>query len=238
MKTDFATVFRDRLWDNNPGLAQLLGLCPLLAVSDSLVKAIGLGLATLITLCLSSVSISLARKILRPEIRISAYLLVIATIVTIVELSFQAWFYELYLALGIFVPLIATNCIIFARAELFAAHNRPLPAFIDALATGMGFGLVLLVLGAVRELLGQGTLFAQARLLLGDGFTGYRLLELSGYPGFLIIVLPPGAFISLGLLVAIKNKLESRRAFRNGQRRLVTSVLSHAVRQDTRGEGQ
>ncbi len=214
MKTDSAQIFRDGLWNNNAGLVQLLGLCPLLAVSNTATNAIGLGLATMLVLVLTNLCVSLSRGILRPEIRIPAYVLIIASVVTVTELAMQAWFYDLYRVLGIFIPLIVTNCIIIGRAEAFASRNRILPSMLDGLATGLGFGAVLLVLGASRELLGKGSLFSRVDMLLGQSFQGFELQLIPDHPGFLLAVLPPGAFIALGMLVALKNYLDERRALR------------------------
>ncbi len=206
---NYRAIFADGLWHQNTGLVTLLGLCPLLAVSNSVINALGLGLATLLTLVASNVCVSLARPLLRPEIRIPAYVIIIASVVTVIQLLMQAWFHELYRILGIFIPLIVTNCAIIARAEAFAARHRPLPAAVDGLATGLGFCLVLLVLGAIRELLGFGTLFRQAELMLGAWARSFELVLLPAYSGFLLALLPAGAFIALGMLVAGKNWLNS-----------------------------
>ncbi|MCA1798781.1 MAG: electron transport complex subunit E [Xanthomonadaceae bacterium] len=197
------------LWRNNPGLVQLLGLCPLLAVTGTAVNGLGLGLATLFVLAMSNLIVSLLRNALRAEIRIPVFVLVIAALVTTVELTMNAYFHELYRTLGIFIPLIVTNCTIIARAESFASRNPPLPALFDGLMMGAGFALVLVVLGAMRELIGLGTLFAGAELMFGPGAAGLYL-EIPGYRGFLLAVLPPGAFIALGLLIALKNVIDQR----------------------------
>lgn len=197
------------LWRNNPGLVQLLGLCPLLAVTGTAINGLGLGLATLFVLTMSNLIVSLLRNALRAEIRIPVFVLVIAALVTTVELTMNAYFHELYRTLGIFIPLIVTNCTIIARAESFASRNPPLPALFDGLMMGAGFALVLVVLGAMRELIGLGTLFAGAELMFGPAAAGLYL-ELPGYRGFLLAVLPPGAFIALGLLIALKNAIDRR----------------------------
>jgi electron transport complex protein RnfE len=207
---DYPEIMANGLWRQNTGLVAFLGLCPLLAVSNTVINALGLGLATLLTLVVSNVSVSLARPLLRPEIRIPAYVVIIAATVTVIQLLMQAWLHELYRILGIFIPLIVTNCAIMARAEAFAARHRPLPAAIDGLATGLGFALALLALGAIRELLGYGTLFRQAELMLGDWARSLELQLLPVDSGFLLALLPPGAFIILGALVAGKNWLDSR----------------------------
>jgi electron transport complex protein RnfE len=214
MKSDTARIFRDGLWDNNAGLVQLLGLCPLLAVSNTATNALGLGLATMLVLVLTNLCVSLSRGLLRREIRIPAYVLIIASVVTVTELAMQAWFYDLYKVLGIFIPLIVTNCVIIGRAEVFASRNPVVPSVLDGLATGLGFGAVLLVLGASRELLGNGSLFNRIDMLLGQSFQGFQLQVIPDHPGFLLAILPPGAFIALGMLVALKNYLDERRVIR------------------------
>jgi electron transport complex protein RnfE len=209
---NYRQIIKDGLWHRNTGLVVLLGLCPLLAVTGTVVNAIGLGLATLLTLVVSNLSVSLARGLLRPEIRIPAYVLIIASVVTVIQLCMQAWFHDLYRVLGIFIPLIVTNCAIIGRAEAFASRHSPLPAMLDGLATGLGFCLALVLLGAVREILGRGTLFSQARLMVGEVGDALQLTLIPDYSGFLLAVLPPGAFIGLGLLVAARNWLDARAA--------------------------
>jgi electron transport complex protein RnfE len=207
---DYRKILADGLWHQNTGLVTLLGLCPLLAVSNTVINALGLGLATLLTLVSTNVCVSLARPLLRPEIRIPAYVVIIAAVVTVIQLLMQAWFHELYRILGIFIPLIVTNCAIIGRAEAFAARNRPLAAAADGLATGLGFCLALLALGALRELLGFGSLLRQADLMLGSWASALQVVLVKDYSGFLLALLPAGAFIGLGFLVAGKNWLNSR----------------------------
>jgi electron transport complex protein RnfE len=206
----YRQIFLDGLWQHNTGLVVLLGLCPLLAVSNTVVNAIGLGLATTLTLVFSNLAVSLARHTLRPEIRIPAYVLIIASVVTVIQLLMQAWFHDLYRVLGIFIPLIVTNCAIIGRAEAFASRNAPLPSVVDGLATGFGFCLALVALGAVREVVGRGTLLSQARLMFGDMGESLQLTLIPDHPGFLLAMLPPGAFIGLGLLIAGRNWLDAR----------------------------
>jgi electron transport complex protein RnfE len=208
--TSAGELMRQGLWHNNPGLVQLLGLCPLLAVSNTVVNALGLGLATLLVLAISNLSVSLLRHQLTATIRIPIFVLVIATAVTCVELLMRAWLNELYLVLGIFIPLIVTNCTIIARAEAFASRHAPGAAIIDALGQGLGFAAVLMVIGGMRELLGRGTLFAGAEQLLGSWAKNLTLQPWPDYDGFLLAVLPPGAFFALGLLVALKNWIDQR----------------------------
>ena len=200
----------DGLWGNNQALVALLGLCPLLATTTSATNGLGMGLATTAVLALSSVTVSLIRNLVRPEVRLPVFVLVIASFVTAVELTMQAYFYELYLVLGLFIPLIVTNCTIIGRAEAFASKNRVDRALVDALAMGLGFTLVLMTLGGLRELVGQGTLFNQAHLLLGEAARGLTLKLGADFKGALVAILPPGAFIGLGLLIALKNLIDQR----------------------------
>jgi electron transport complex protein RnfE len=169
-----------------------------------------MGLATTTVLVLSNATISLIRNLVRPEVRLPVFVLVIASFVTAVELTMQAAFYELYLVLGLFIPLIVTNCAIIGRAEAFASKARLDRAIVDGLAMGIGFSLVLMVLGGIRELLGQGTLFYQADLLLGEGARGLGLELGEDFQGALLAILPPGAFIGLGMLIALKNVIDKR----------------------------
>jgi len=205
-------ISKSGLWTNNVALVQLLGLCPLLAVTGTIINGLGLGIATLITLVLSNSLVSLARPWLKSEIRIPIFVLIIASIVTAIELSMNAWFHELHLVLGIFIPLIVTNCSIIARAEAFASKNNLLDSALDGFMMGLGFALVLVVLGGMREIIGFGTLFANAQLMFGDIGYSMKLTFSENYSGFLLAVLPPGAFIGLGLLIAIKNIIDKRQS--------------------------
>ena len=200
----YRKIFSDGVWQQNTGLVVLLGLCPLLAVTGTVVNAIGLGLATTLTLVCTNLAVSLSRGLLRPEIRIPAYVLIIASVVTVVQLLMQAWLHDLYRVLGIFIPLIVTNCAIIGRAEAFASRNTVPRALADGLSIGIGFTLALVVLG-------HGTLFGQAHLMLGDTGETLTLVLLPEYRGFLLAMLPPGAFIGLGLLVAARQWLDRRR---------------------------
>ncbi len=210
----YKQIIQEGLWKNNPALVQLLGLCPLLAVTNTVINGLGLGLATILTLVASNGLISLLRHQIPDEARLPVFVMIIASIVTIIELSMNAWFHELYLILGIFIPLIVTNCSIIARAEAFAARNPVGPSLLDGLMMGIGFTAVLVVLGGMRELIGQGTLFSQAYLMFGEAARGFTITVIDDYRGFLLALLPPGAFIGLGLIVALKNvidvKLEKR----------------------------
>ena len=208
--SEYQKIFMDGLWQQNTGLVVLLGLCPLLAVTGTVVNGLGLGLATTLTLVCSNLAVSLVRGVLRSEIRIPAYVLIIASVVTVVQLLMQAWLYELYLVLGIFIPLIVTNCAIIGRAEAFASRNAPLPSVADGLAIGLGFCLTLVLLGGLREVIGRGTLFSQASLMFGSWGENLQITVIPDHPGFLLAILPPGAFIGLGLLIAGRNWLNSR----------------------------
>lgn len=212
----YKQIIQEGLWKNNPALVQLLGLCPLLAVTNTVINGLGLGLATILTLVASNGLISLLRHQIPDEARLPVFVMIIASIVTIIELSMNAWFHELYLILGIFIPLIVTNCSIIARAEAFAARNPVGPSLLDGLMMGIGFTAVLVVLGGMRELIGQGTLFSQAYLMFGEAARGFTITVIDDYRGFLLALLPPGAFIGLGLIVALKNvidvKLQNRQS--------------------------
>ncbi len=213
--TDLKTIFLDGLWHQNTGLVVLLGLCPLLAVTGTVINGLGLGLATMLTLMASNRAVSLLRGLLRPEIRIPAFVLIIASVVTTLELLMQAWLYDLYIILGIFIPLIVTNCAIIGRAEAFASRNRPLPALVDGFATGLGFCITLLMLGALREVIGRGTLLADAQLMFGSLGENLTITVVPDHPGFLLAILPPGAFFGLGLLIAARNWWQARQADKN-----------------------
>lgn len=202
------------LWHNNPGLVQLLGLCPLMAVTTNLVNGLGLGLATIVALVSSNLAISAVRNYIREEIRIPAFVLIIAGNVTLIEMLMKAYFHDLYNILGIFIPLIVTNCIVIGRSEAYASKNPPAHAGYDSLMMGVGFSLVLMVLGGLRELAANGTLFAQAHLMFGEAASGLTLSLGEHFKGLLLAALPPGAFIGLGFLVALKNWIDKRMAQR------------------------
>jgi electron transport complex protein RnfE len=199
---------RNGLWDNNPGLVQLLGLCPLLAVTTTFVNGLGLGLATLFVVTCSNILVSATRKWIRSEIRIPMYVLIIASLVTCIELLFKAYLPGLDRTLGIFIPLIVTNCAIVARAEVFASRNGVGASMLDGLAMGAGFAALLCAVGAFRELIGRGSVLANLDMFLGgDPLPGLVIVD----GGFLLAILPPGAFFSLALAVAGKNYLDQRR---------------------------
>jgi len=203
-------ISQNGLWTNNVALVQLLGLCPLLAVTSTLVNGIGLGIATLITLVLSNTLVSLIRGFVRNEVRLPVFVLIIASIVTIIELTMKALFYDLYLVLGIFIPLIVTNCAIIGRAESFASRNPVGISALDGFMMGLGFLTVLSLLGGTREIIGFGTLFSHADLMFGEAAKSLTLIFNDEYGGFLLAVLPPGAFFGLALLIVAKNIISAR----------------------------
>jgi electron transport complex protein RnfE len=203
-----ATPWTEGLWHNNAALVQLLGLCPLLAVTTTLVNGLMLGLATAIVLLLTNVSISLMRSVLIPVVRIPLFVLIIASLVTSIDLLTSALFFELHETLGLFIPLIITNCAILAQAETVASRRPVAYSAASALATGFGFCAVLVVLGTLREILGSGTLFAGFNMILGPGAEGMTINL--GFDGMLIAILPPGAFFGLAALLALKNIIAAR----------------------------
>jgi electron transport complex protein RnfE len=198
------------LWKNNPAIVQLLGLCPLLAVTGSVVNALGLAAATTMVLVCSNISVSLIRNIVSDAVRLPAFVMIIASAVTCIELLMQAYTYELYQILGIFLPLITTNCVILGRADGFASRNKLAPSAYDGLIMGAGFGVVLVLLGALRELIGTGALFANMDLLFGPVAANWKVVMINDYPNFLLAILPPGAFIFTGLIIAVKNLIDGR----------------------------
>jgi len=204
-----AEITKNGLWNNNPALVQLLGLCPLLAVSGTVVNALGLGLATMMVLIGSNTIVSLIRNHVSDAVRLPAFVIIIAAFVTCAELLMKAYTYELYQILGIFIPLIVTNCAILGRAEAFASKNHVGYAIVDGFMMGLGFLLVLVVLGAIRELFGLGTLFADMQLLFGDNARQWILQPFGDNYSFLVAVLPPGAFLVCGLLIATKNAIDA-----------------------------
>jgi electron transport complex protein RnfE len=220
----YKKIIQDGLWDNNPGLVQLLGLCPLMAVTTNTINGLGLAIATFITLVASNLAISIVRDYVRPEIRIPVFIMIIASNVTIIELLMHAFFYDLYNILGIFIPLIVTNCIIIGRAEAFASRNKPVDAWLDGVMMGIGFGLVLVVLGAMREIFANGTLLSQAHLMFGEAAREWTIVFSEDYKGFLFAALPPGAFMGLAFLLAGKNYIDKKRE-QVAKRKLNTSTV-------------
>jgi electron transport complex protein RnfE len=215
-REEFRTIAHNGLWKQNTGLAQLLGLCPLLAISTNMVNAVMLSLATILVMAMSNVAVAALRRLIPHEIRIPVFILIIAALVTVVDLIFNAWFHELYVILGIFIPLITTNCIVLARVEAFAARNPAPHAALDGIFMGLGLLWLLALLGALRELIGSGTLLSGIEMVI-PGLNAIQVLP-EGYAGFLLMLLPPGAFILLGCLIAAKNALDIRAAARNKTR--------------------
>ena len=204
-------LWQQGLWSENPALVKLLGLCPLLAVSNSAINGLGLGLATLLTLMVANTGVSALRTLIPGSIRIPIYVLIIATTLSIIELLMHAWLPALHASLGIFLPLIVTNCLIIGRSEAFASRHTVNQALHDALAMGLGFCWVLVLLGGLRELVGQGTLFNDASILLGSIADGWAMRIYSADYSLLIALLPPGAFMALGLLLALKNCIDQNK---------------------------
>lgn len=230
MSVDYRKITLDGLWTNNPALVQLLGLCPLLAVTASVVNALGLGLASTLVLVSSNLTVSIFRKLVPETVRLPIFVMIIASFVTAIELLMQAFTYELYLILGIFIPLIVTNCAIMGRADAFASKNPVRASVLDGLMMGVGFTAVLLLLGTMRELLGTGALFDNMHLLFGEGARNWKWVIFEDYPGFLFAILPPGAFVGLGLLIALKNIIDARLEERRRQQAPRTEAGSKRVR--------
>ncbi len=210
MAKSLREISMDGLWNNNPALVQLLGLCPLLAVTGSVVNALGLGFATMMVLIGSNVSVSLIRNHVPDAVRLPAFVMIIASFVTVAELVMQAFTYELYEVLGIFIPLIVTNCAILGRADAFACKNPILPSAVDGFMMALGFTVVLVLLGAMREVLGQGVIFSDMQLLFGPAAADWKIELVKDYPDFLFAILPPGAFMAMGILIAVKNVIDDR----------------------------
>jgi len=203
-------ITQNGLWTNNVALVQLLGLCPLLAVTNNTINGVGLGVATMVTLILSNTLVSLIRGFIRSEVRLPVFVLIIACVVTVIELLMKAFFFDLFLVLGIFIPLIVTNCAIIGRAEGFASRNPVGASALDGFMMGLGFLGVLALLGAMREIIGSGTLFANADLMFGESAKTLTITFNENYPGFLLAILPPGAFFGLAILIAVKNAVGIR----------------------------
>jgi electron transport complex protein RnfE len=214
MSNPYARIARDGLWDNNVVFAQSLALCPLLAVTGTATNGLGLGLASVFVMVTAGVLVSVLRGIITPQVRIPVFVLIIAVLVTLVDLGMNAWLHDLHKVLGLFIPLIVTNCAILGRAESFASRQPVARAAFDGLMMGAGFTLVLVLLGAVREIIGSGTLFQGAGLMLGEAMSFLELTLIPDYRGFLLAILPPGGFIALGFILAGKRVLDARAAQR------------------------
>ena len=207
---EFKDIFYNGMWKQNTGVVQLLGMCPLLAVSTSVVNGVSLGLATTIVMALSGASVAMIRQLVPNEARIPVFILIIAVLVTAIQYLMNAYLYSLYVVLGIFIPLIVTNCIVLARIEAFAARNQAIQSAFDGMAMGLGLTSVLAVLGGLREIMGHGTLLSGIDLALGASAKSLVITVVPDYHGFLLAILPPGAFITLGCLIAGKNWLNQR----------------------------
>ncbi len=228
---NYGEISSNGLWNNNPALVQLLGLCPLLAVTGSVVNALGLGLATMLVLTGSNISVSLIRGAVSDAVRLPAFVMIIASLTTCTELLMKAFTFELYQILGIFIPLIVTNCVILGRADAFASKNKILPSAVDGFMMGLGFLLMLITLGSIREIIGSGTLFANMELLLGDVARDWQIDVFgSGYRGFLIAILPPGAFLVAGFLIALKNIIDDQARKRAASQKVEVEKGSKRVR--------
>ncbi|CAK0753477.1 SoxR (2Fe-2S) reducing system protein RsxE [Gammaproteobacteria bacterium] len=213
MATNYNQIIREGLWDNNGVFNMILGLCPTMAMTTSATNGFGLGLATAVTMIASNLLVSLLRGFITQEVRIPVYVVIVAAMVTVVDMMMNAWMHELYKILGLFIPLIVANCIQFARIEVFAAKEPVLPSIVDGIFSGIGFIISLTIIGIVREIIGSGTVFADASLLLGPAF---KIMEIRVLPedmgGVLMMILPPGGFLAVGLLIVVKRMIESRMA--------------------------
>jgi electron transport complex protein RnfE len=210
MSTIYKDIVENGLWKQNPGVVQLLGLCPTLAVTTTAVNGLSLGLATALVMACANGSVSPVRRFIPSEIRVPVFILVIAALVTVIDLSINAFAHPLHKVLGIFIPLIVVNCIVLARVESFAAKNAPVPSMLDGFSMGVGLALVLGLLGAMREFIGKGTVLSGLDLIVSG--MPKALYTLPDYHGFLLAVLPPGAFLGLGTLIALRNWVEIRKA--------------------------
>jgi Na+-translocating ferredoxin:NAD+ oxidoreductase subunit E len=208
--SQYKEIVENGLWKQNPGVVQLLGLCPTLAVTTSVVNGLSLGLATAIVMAAANGAVSPVRKFVPAEIRVPVFILVIAALVTVIDLTIHGFAAPLHKVLGIFIPLIVVNCIVLARVESFAAKNAPVPSILDGFMMGLGLTIVLAILGGIRELIGKGTLFSGLDLALGPDFKHY-MLSIPDYHGFLLAILPPGAFLGLACLIAFRNWAGNRK---------------------------
>ncbi|AWI75603.1 electron transport complex subunit RsxE [Parazoarcus communis] len=207
----FGNIIRDGVWRQNVVFTQMLALCPLMAVTSTATNGLGMGLASTAVLVLSNAIVAAIRNFVSPSVRIPTFIVLIATLVTLVDMSLNAWLHDLHKVLGLFIALIVVNCAILGRAEAFASRQPVLSSIVDGIAMGLGFTLALIVLGATREVLGSGTLFASASLLLGESFRFLEITVIPDYKGFLMMILPPGGFLALGFLMALQRHVETRR---------------------------
>ena len=214
MSNEYARITRDGLWDNNIVFAQILGMCPTMAVTGSATNGLGMGLATTAVLVASNALVSMVRNVVTPDVRIPVYIVLIATLVTLVDVSLNAWAHDLYKVLGLYIALIVANCAVLGRAEAYAQKVGVVPAAMDGLMMGLGFTFALTLIGGIREVIGAGTLFANAHLLLGSSFAFLETTVIPGYRGYLLFILPPGGFLVLGFLLVGKRMLDRRLAER------------------------
>ena len=210
MASDYKTIMKDGLWENNGVFSMLLGMCPTMAITTSATNGFGMGIATAVVMAASGYLVALFRNRITQEVRIPVYILIVAAMVTVVDLAMNAWVHELYKVLGLFIPLIVSNCLPLARLEAFAAKQPALPAFADGLFMGLGFTIALTVIGGIREILGSGTLFADASLMLGPAFKAIEMRVMPSEMGVLMMILPPGGFLVTGFLVVAKRMLDVR----------------------------
>ncbi len=227
-QTSYRDISLNGLWKNNPALVQLLGLCPLLAVTGSVANAVGLGLATMVVMACTGAAVSLIRNYVSDAVRLPAFVMIIASTVTCVELLMQSLAYDLYLVIGLFTQLITTNCNVLGRADGFACKNRVVPAAFDGLMMGLGFGVVLFIIGAARELFGTGHLFENMHILFGPVAADWGIEVFPNYPQYLVAVLPPGAFLFAGFLIAVKNMIDAQ--LKRRQEAATTKVKRARVR--------
>jgi electron transport complex protein RnfE len=229
MSENYRKIMRDGIWDNNIVFSQYLALCPLLAVTVTATNGLGMGLATLAVLVSTNGIISVTRHLIPSEVRIPIFVLLIAAVVTVVDMVMNAWLHELHKVLGLFIPLIVTNCAILGRAESFASRQPVAPSLWDGFMMGLGFTMALVVLGAAREIASAGTLFANASLLLGDGFKFIELTLIPDYKGFLLMALPPGGFIMLAFIIAGKRLLDRKRVANKAQAALLSEAIPEEI---------
>ncbi len=214
MSKQYTRITKDGLWDNNIVFAQILGMCPTMAVTGSATNGLGMGLATTAVLVAANALVSAVRNLVSPDVRIPVYIVIIATLVTLVDVSLNAWAHDLYKVLGLYIALIVANCAVLGRAEAFAQKVGIAPAAMDGLMMGLGFTFALTLIGGIREMIGAGTLFANAHLLLGSGFAFLETTVIPEYKGYLLMILPPGGFLVLGFLLAGKRIVDKRLAER------------------------
>ncbi len=208
MATEYSRIVKDGLWDNNGVLCMLLGMCPTMAMTTSATNGLGMGLATAAVMAASNLLVAIFRNRITQEVRIPVYILIVASMVTLVDLTMNAWMHELYKVLGLFIALIVSNCLPLARLESFASKEPVMNSLLDGLFMGIGFTIALTAIGAVREIIGQGTLFADAALLLGPAFKFMEMRILPQDTGVLVMILPPGGFLVTGLLVVVKRMID------------------------------